>query len=70
MSSLFYIVYPRGDRTKLKVVELSETSHEIDDYDVASRCNFYTLEVAERYAQDLAAKHSLQFISTGPAYLD
>lgn len=73
MSSTYHIVYPRGDRTKLSVIELVEAlSYELNDYAVASRRNFPTYQEAAAYAKDLAKEHNLTFEADTdePDYLD
>jgi hypothetical protein len=63
-SSTFHIVYPRGDKTKLKCVELSwSCSHEINDYSVASQKTFYDIDDARVYARELAKKHGKEYVS-------
>lgn len=58
MSDLAYmIVYPRGDRTKLCVVQVY--SYEQNDWDLASLERFYDRDEAETYMDELATKHGL-----------
>jgi len=52
----YYIIYPRGDRSKIGVVEIPDSmSYELSDYAVASRREFHDDEGAEarRYAKKL-----------------
>jgi hypothetical protein len=59
----FHIIFPSGDKTRLKVLELaSAMSYELDDYALASRQDFYDLESAETYAKELARKHGKVFV--------
>ena len=59
----FHIIFPAGDETKVKVLELSSSmSHELFDYAVASRETFTDQGRAEEYAQNLAAKHNKQYV--------
>ena len=69
--SIFHIIYPGGDRSKLSVVGFSNMNqHEVVDYDLASRQTFYALEYAETYGKNLAIKHGKTWVSHGPDYLD
>lgn len=63
MSSQFHIVYPRGDRNKLSVVEiLSDLSYELNDYAVASSDSFDTYDEAADHARSLADANGTEFI--------
>lgn len=67
----YHIIFPKGDRTKLSVIELSEAMHyELSDYAVASRKEFYDNEECIEYALELAKKHKLQYIGDNDGYLD
>ncbi|MEG1369263.1 MAG: hypothetical protein RSC74_09235, partial [Hydrogenoanaerobacterium sp.] len=61
----YYIVYPRGDKSKLSIISLGDSdSYELADYAVASRRDFDdVLEVIE-YARDLARKNGLELSSS------
>lgn len=62
MSSRYHIVFPRGDRTRLSVVEIVDAlSYELADYAVASRHHFPDNDSATIYAKELAAANNLQF---------
>lgn len=64
MSSTFHIIYPRGDLSKLSVVEITEAQrYELDDYVVASRHSFETWEAARTYAKQLAEDRDRQYVS-------
>lgn len=68
-NNAFYIIYPKGDYSRIKVVNISE--NELTDYALASRRSFSDLDYAEEYASDLARKNQKTFISSdGNAYLD
>lgn len=63
--SKYHIVFPRGDRSKLTIVEIcSGMSYEINDYDVASRNYFYEYDEAAEYGKKLARQNGLSFISS------
>lgn len=67
----FHIIYPCGDRTRLKVAEFD--SYEIDDYAIASRHTFECFDVASAHAQVLAKTHNLTYVRhelDEPDYLD
>jgi hypothetical protein len=74
MSTKWYLVYPGGDRTKIKPVEIADAcSYELTtDYDPASRQSFGTIEEAHDYGRGLAREHGLQFVANSAyqAYLD
>ena len=58
----FHIIYPRGDKAALKVLELtSSESHELFDYALASRHTHYDLESAVTSAKALAASNGLKY---------
>lgn len=72
---IYFICYPGGDRTKLKVCyESHACSYEIDDYDLASREQWSDSNPAIEYCKQLAKKHNLTYIQfedeDGHAYLD
>ena len=72
-NSNYHIVYPRGDRKKLAVVEIQfNLSYELNDYDDSSRQSFHDEGEAFSYAKDLAQKHGLELEgdSEGNYYLD
>lgn len=62
-ASTYIIVYPRGDRGKLCVVEICwGLEHEINDYAIASRRRFFgDRDGARAYARELADKHGLRY---------
>lgn len=61
MASKYYIVYPRGDRSKLTVIELVDAlDYELNDYAVASKNSFFEEIDAVKYAEDLALKNNKQ----------
>jgi len=63
MASQFHIVYPRGDSSKLAVVEIVDAlDYELNDYAVASRNSFDTWEEARDYAKSLAAAHEKDYV--------
>ena len=58
-------MYPKGDKTRLSIISLSPSSeHELYDYKVASRQEFYDMEECIEYAKNLARKHNLQLDSS------
>jgi hypothetical protein len=61
--STWIIVYPRGDKSALKVVEITPSeSHEKGDYAIASRKEFLGDEAAAcEYARDLAKQNGLSY---------
>ena len=72
--STYHIVYPRGDRSKLSVVEIcAGLEYELDDYAVASRETFYDRPSAYEYAISLAKVNRLTYVRDDedpPDYLD
>lgn len=68
----FFIVFPKGDRSKLSIVELDDCMrYELSDYAVASRKEFYENEEAVQYAKKLANENNLQYEGEGDdGYLD
>lgn len=59
----YYIIYPRGDTSRLKVEEINE--HNIMDYKVASRHSYYSLNEALDNALMLAKKFGLTLENGG-----
>jgi hypothetical protein len=56
--SLFYrIVYPRGNRSELSVVQVYD--YEEDEYDIASSKLFHDRETATEHMRVLAERHGL-----------
>lgn len=75
MASTYYIIYPCGDRSKLKVVEIcAGLEYELNDYAVAYRDSFYDPMDAHRTAVRLAGLYGKEYIPdtdiTGPDYLE
>jgi len=72
--SRWLIIYPRGDKTKLSIVEIVPAlDYEIADYSVASRQAIYDLDEARTYAKSLAKANGLTYEgdnSDEPDYLD
>lgn len=69
----YRIIYPKGDRSKLKVVLMFD--YEEHEWALASRRSFAQDEQDEacEYAAELAQKHGLQFLDERPGqhdYLD
>ena len=61
----YYIVYPRGDLSKLSIISLSiDCDYEIDDYKLASRKEFYDMDECIDYAKELSRKHNLPLSSS------
>lgn len=66
---VYFIIYPEGfkDRSKLKVLELSEFStHEISHYSRASSQKFIVRDEAVEHAKKLADKHGLEYVTDKP----
>lgn len=73
MNCKFFIVFPCGNRAKLKVIQLYDyMEYELSDYAVASRHHFLLETDAYAYAERLAQKHSLTLEPKEPssAFLD
>ena len=73
MSNSYHIIFPGGDRTKLKVLELSDAMlYELGDYTVASRNTFFIFDEASAYGKELAAKNGLEYVphKDEDSYLD
>jgi len=67
----FFIIYPRGDKNKLSVIELDSCMrYELSDYAVASRKDFYDNDEAVIYAKQLAKENNLQYEGDQDGYLD
>lgn len=66
----YHIIFPRGDRQKISVIELSDSMrYELSDYAVASRKEFYDIQACKEYAKELAKINNIQFIDD-EGYLD
>jgi hypothetical protein len=62
MYNTYHLIYPRGDKKILRVLELSSAlDYELSDYSVASSESFMDEDVANDYGQKLAARHGLAF---------
>jgi hypothetical protein len=74
MADTFFIIcYPCGDPHKLAVAEISYgCEYEMNDYRLASRERFDSEHDANVYAQKLAQRNGLRFMSSGDFhnYLD
>lgn len=71
MYETFFIIFPSGDRTKLKVTSLNTYMYyEKDDYAVASRHEWNNEEEAITYAKELAEKNGLIYEGNSDGYLD
>jgi hypothetical protein len=69
MTSKYYIVYPKGDRSKISVVEIDyHLTYELSDYAVASRNSYFSEREAITNAKNLARDNKLTYI--GDDYLD
>ena len=67
----FFIIYPRGDKNKLSVIELDSCmKYELSDYAVASRREFCDNGEAVVYAKQLAKENNLQYEGDQDDYLD
>ncbi len=67
----YFIIFPRGDRNKISIVELSEhMRYELNDYAVASRKEFQEVEEAIEYAKELAKDNNKEYIGDDEGYLD
>lgn len=66
-TSTWIIVFPRGERSRLSVVEICEALHyEKADYAIASREEFYgDPRGAHEYAKQLAAENGLIYEHDG-----
>ena len=63
MSTFFIIIFPRGDRKKLSIAEISQSmSYEKEEYLVASKNDFFDVQEACEYAKVLALKNGLEYI--------
>lgn len=64
MSGTFFIIcYPRGDRSKLAVAEISRNcDYEKNDYRLASRYDYDTYKEAMHAAKYLAIKNGLEYV--------
>lgn len=61
--STFFIVFPSGDRSKLSVLELSDSMYyERHDYAMASRKEFRDEDEAREYARELANQHDKEYV--------
>lgn len=69
---VYFVVYPGGDRTKLSLGCLSYSClYEKDEYDLASRQDFYDEDEAIKYGKELANMNNLDFVyESDNAYLD
>jgi len=74
VNELFWIiVYPVGNRSKLSVAELCDsTEHEMSDYDLASTIKYRNMEECSNRAKHLAKEHGLVYVGDKdrPQYLE
>lgn len=68
----FYIIFARGDRNSLMILELTiGNEFELENYIVASRRDFSSYDEAYEYAAELAKKHNKSLESENKnTYLD
>jgi hypothetical protein len=68
----YYIIYPRGDRSKISIVGLTPyLEYELSDYAVASRQSFTDDKPsAIEYAKKLAKENNLKYCGDDEGYLD
>lgn len=67
----FHIIYPSGDRSRIKVAEFD--AYEINDYALASRHEFCDFGSASHHAQFLARTNNKIYVRhelDEPDYLD
>lgn len=56
----FYNTFPKGIKSRLKIIALdSSDAHELGDYKLASRHEFYDAVSCTSYARELAMKHGI-----------
>jgi len=71
---IFIIIYPGGDKTRLKVASISSSClEEKMEYSLASRRDFHDEQIATDYGKMLAKENGLIFegdCSNRHAYLD
>lgn len=64
MSDQYIIVFPGSDKSRLSIVRLEQcNTHQLDEYDRASRHIFHDAQEVVNYAQSLALKHNLPLSS-------
>jgi hypothetical protein len=69
--NFYFIVHPKGDRSRLKVIDLSPSnSHEKSDYALVNEKNFYDHLEAISYARNLAKKFKLEYDMFKSSYDD
>ena len=64
---MWYIIYPRGDRAKIDIVEVSDQDkgYDLGDYAVASRREFDDDSDAIIYAKQLAKDNAKLYVGPG-----
>lgn len=71
MTTEFHIIYPKGVRSELKVLEYNTGADDLHEYALASRKTFYSFDAAEEYARSLAVMHGKKYaFADGQDYLD
>ena len=59
---IYFLVYPRGDRTRITVIDLSQyVSYERGDWDNVNSDTFYSPEEAIVAGRDIAQRHNLSY---------
>lgn len=62
MSSTYHIVFPRGDQTRISIVEICVgMEYELDEYAVASRHSFDDPISAHSHAKTLSMLHGVKY---------
>lgn len=63
MTVFYFLCYPRGDRTKITVVDLANcVAYERDEWLNVNDLTFQSQTEAIEYAKDLANKHGLEYM--------
>ena len=69
MTISYRVVYPKGDRNKLTVVQVVD--YEVDEWDIASRHEYQDEEDAWLQAEYLAGHFNKELVGRNlPVYLD
>lgn len=63
-TELFYFIcYPKGDKSKIKVIDESETlRYEKDNFSIVNDLEWYNAQEAIEYAKKLAEQNNLTYI--------
>lgn len=65
---VFYIIFPRGDRDKLDILEYYPSDYRLNSYALASRRIFTDEDECITYAKELAKLHNIEYVGKDSAF--